>query len=310
MSSTIKQAIDALKNRVADAYTAVANKGGTLPATQDSANLPAAINSIPSGGGMITDGLVFSEPDDYAADLIFTDTRKSNIITNPRVTALRIYEFYGDTSIQELYLPNCTSWAEGVFQYNTTIQRVECPNLATLRSSLYSFRAATSLTYVDIDSCVALRGRDFENCTNLSTLIISKLEGTYGTSSFANCTSLKKLNIPLFTTGGHQSPFTGCTNLIDIITGNALTSSSNILMSWSPTNALSSSSSSLVEPGETFANNLEKLLYNIREHIAANLPDRTGLSSLTITFSAAVKAAIQADAATAAAFTNKNWTIA
>lgn len=49
MSSTIKQAIEALKNRVADAYTAVANKGGTLPATQDSANLPTAIASIPSG---------------------------------------------------------------------------------------------------------------------------------------------------------------------------------------------------------------------------------------------------------------------
>lgn len=49
MSSTIKQAIEALKGRIADAYTAVATKGGTLPATQDSANLPTAIASIPSG---------------------------------------------------------------------------------------------------------------------------------------------------------------------------------------------------------------------------------------------------------------------
>lgn len=51
MSSTIKQAIQALKSRIADAYTAVSAKGGTLPATQDSANLPTAIASIPSGGG-------------------------------------------------------------------------------------------------------------------------------------------------------------------------------------------------------------------------------------------------------------------
>lgn len=49
MSSTIKQAIEALKSRVADAYTAIVAKGGTLPATQDSANLPTAIASIPSG---------------------------------------------------------------------------------------------------------------------------------------------------------------------------------------------------------------------------------------------------------------------
>lgn len=51
MSSTIKQAIQALKSRVADAFAAVEAKGGTLPATQDTANLPAAIASIPSGGG-------------------------------------------------------------------------------------------------------------------------------------------------------------------------------------------------------------------------------------------------------------------
>lgn len=49
MSSTIKAAILALKGRVADAYTAIQTKGGTLPATQDSVNLPAAIASIPSG---------------------------------------------------------------------------------------------------------------------------------------------------------------------------------------------------------------------------------------------------------------------
>lgn len=50
MSGTIKAAIQALKSRIADAYTAVSQKGGTLPVTQDSANLPSAIASIPSGG--------------------------------------------------------------------------------------------------------------------------------------------------------------------------------------------------------------------------------------------------------------------
>lgn len=49
-----------------------------------------------------------------------------------------------------------------------------------------------------------------------------------------------------------------------------------------------------------------QLLYNIREHIAANLP----VANNTVTFSSAVKAAILADQATADAFTNKGWTIA
>lgn len=51
MSTTIKQAIEALKTHIAGAYAAVFAKGGTLPATQDSANLPAAIASIPTCGG-------------------------------------------------------------------------------------------------------------------------------------------------------------------------------------------------------------------------------------------------------------------
>lgn len=47
---TIATAITAAQGRVADAYTAISNKGGTLPATQNLANMPTAINSIPSGG--------------------------------------------------------------------------------------------------------------------------------------------------------------------------------------------------------------------------------------------------------------------
>lgn len=51
MSATIKAAILALKSRIADAYTAISNKGGTIPAQQTAANLATAIASIPSGGG-------------------------------------------------------------------------------------------------------------------------------------------------------------------------------------------------------------------------------------------------------------------
>ena len=47
---SISSALVAAQGRVADAYTAISNKGGTLPATQNLANMPTAINSIPSGG--------------------------------------------------------------------------------------------------------------------------------------------------------------------------------------------------------------------------------------------------------------------
>lgn len=48
---TIASAITAAQGRVADAYTSVSTMGGTLPATQNLTNLPAAIESIPTGGG-------------------------------------------------------------------------------------------------------------------------------------------------------------------------------------------------------------------------------------------------------------------
>lgn len=48
---SIATAITAAQGKVANAYTAVSNKGGTLPATQNLSNLPTAISSIPSGGG-------------------------------------------------------------------------------------------------------------------------------------------------------------------------------------------------------------------------------------------------------------------
>lgn len=43
---SIASAIQQKQQQVADAYTAISNKGGTLPATQDLANMPTAIGSI------------------------------------------------------------------------------------------------------------------------------------------------------------------------------------------------------------------------------------------------------------------------
>lgn len=47
---SISSAILNKQQQVADCYTAISNKGGTLPATQDVANMPTAINSISTGG--------------------------------------------------------------------------------------------------------------------------------------------------------------------------------------------------------------------------------------------------------------------
>lgn len=103
-----------------------------------------------------------------------------------------------------------------------------------------------------------------------------------------------------------------CPKLIDVVFGSSLVANNTWLEEWNPTVALEDTDNSLVtdeedEFGNTITNNKQQLLYNIRRHIAANL--RTDVGNHTIKFSANVKAAIQADADTMAAFPS-NWTIA
>lgn len=183
----------------------------------------------------------------------------------------------------------------------------------------YPFQSWANLHEVHMLNCEeAMNVTVFRKIPALEYANLPKLRlvSTSGTAAqFYNCPNLKKVNVSSLAIFPPSSMFGDCHNLIDLITGANFTSSVNLKNNWDPTNAYNSSLSTLVtdtedEFGNPITNNLQQLLYNIRRHFAANLPDRTGLSSLTITFHANMKAAIQADTATSNAFTNKNWTIA
>lgn len=68
---SIATAIIAAQGRVADAYTAVNNKGGMLPATQNLSNLPTAINSIPSGSGGVDNEYIYAWTSLTASNLVY-----------------------------------------------------------------------------------------------------------------------------------------------------------------------------------------------------------------------------------------------
>ena len=103
------------------------------------------------------------------------------------------------------------------------------------------------------------------------------------------------------------------TKLIKLVIGAGFNSNfslnSGAVMVWNPSEALRTDTNSLVYEGEQFTSNREKLLYNIRTYIAANL-QQLSTEGYSITFHPNVKAAILADQETADAFTNKGWTIA
>lgn len=50
---SIQSEINRLKQAVSDAFTAIGNKGGTVPESKTSGNLASAIASIPSGGATV-----------------------------------------------------------------------------------------------------------------------------------------------------------------------------------------------------------------------------------------------------------------
>lgn len=268
MSGTIKQAIEALKSRIADAYTAIVAKGGTLPATQDSANLPSAIVSIPAGG---------------------TTGDWSNFDPVPDSSVNVLDMFLGRGVVFDTITYNGNGLIAYAFYQRPIVKKFIAPLWQT---------SGHTIPYY------------FGFCFSLLEFYAPLLKVAVG-GMFSNCSNLRLVYMPSGIETRSTGIFNNCTNLIDIVWG-AATSNQNFA-TWNPTNALNASSQSLLTSDDIaagFTSNLEKLLYNIREHIAANLSDRTGLSSLSISFSAAVKAAILADQPTADAFTNKNWIIA
>ena len=192
------------------------------------------------------------------------------------------------------------------------LERVSFPNLkTTLNGYSHSmFGDCAVLTDINLPKLTSYYGERFCNSLpKLEELYLPNLVSMLGNYQFSDCINLQVLSMPKLVFQTMNSWHGNCSKLIDFIIGNNDLKSFTI-NSWNPTEALRDDSTSLIKDGESFSSNKEKLLYNIRNHIAANLPDRTGQTAYTATFTANIKAAILSDTATAQAFTNKNWTIA
>lgn len=82
---SVASEITRIKNNIANAYTAINSKGGTLPQTQNSANLATAINSI-SGGGSGSIQVINGIIEQYKA-------------SNQTISANSFVQFIGDTQL-------------------------------------------------------------------------------------------------------------------------------------------------------------------------------------------------------------------
>lgn len=130
--------------------------------------------------------------------------------------------------------------------------------------------------------------------------------------AISGCSVLRSCIIPKYI-GEFDRLFMGCPQLIHV----EVCVEQNInLNKWIPTMALRTDTTAedYVDLREdmSFANNLEQFLYNFQTYIANRAIDRTGTTSLTLTLSAEVYAALEAQEGQTilATLTNKNWTVA
>ena len=215
---SIASAIVTKQQQVAAAYTAVSNKGGTLPATQNLTNLATAIDSIPSGGGsfigiprevkngvyqMPTTSFTFSLPSDV------TDVGNHGLS----------YAFYGCTGLTSVDL-SLTTVLDG-------------------NGLNYAFYGCIALTTVDLSSLtsVGTNGLNyaFYGCTSLTSIDFPALTTVSGTSGLANafrkCTGLSDIYFRALTTssfGSNKNQFNNMMNSTGTTTTHTLHFPSNL----------------------------------------------------------------------------------
>jgi len=196
---SIATAITSAQGKVANAYTAISNKGGTLPATQNLANMPTAINSIPSGGGssekyganintllgdVNTNG-VLQLPTEQS-DLVFTGVKD--------VVAEGLYYKFAYSKVKSVSFPNLTTISGSnacyeMFYHSTSLTSASFPNLTTISGNgacQEMFRDCTSLTSASFPNLTTISG---SNACN-GMFYISALTSVLTSVSFPNLTTL------------------------------------------------------------------------------------------------------------------------
>ena len=234
---SISSAITAAQGRVADCYTAISNKGGTLPATQNLANMPTAIGSIPSGGGTKFGASIDSLIGDVDANgvLQFPSVGGNLVFTGVKdvVSYGLYYKFYNNQQISSVNLQDLLNvsgdYALTYSFYSCKInqQTLDLSSLTTV-SGNYALSNAFRFNYpthLDLSSLTTVSGNyalsfAFSNSysgsgtVGTSSVDLSSLTTISGQSAFSSCFSsarlLQSISFDSLETINNSSIFSGC----------------------------------------------------------------------------------------------------
>lgn len=213
---SIATAITNLQGKIANAYTAIENKGGTLPATQNAENLSATIDAIPGGAkwGITTDNM-FPTQDGTLLTSSLPESIVFTGVTNISKNGL-FYRFYHDATMKSVEFPDLTSVSSSyalahAFDFCESLSSFSFPALSSIsgsRSFNYTFANCKKLSSVTFPELTIIMGDNvaengFNLCNNLSTVSFPKLTTLSGKNIFTGTfgsTNVSLLTFPALTT--------------------------------------------------------------------------------------------------------------
>lgn len=200
---SISSAIATKQQQVADSYTAVSDKGGTLPQTQNLTNLATAISSIPSGGGT---------SNKYGINL---DNLIGDVDANGKLTAATEAAHISFNGVQDL-----GNYALAYMFYQKNVESVLFPNLTTISGSMsmynafYNCRNLASVTFPNLTTISggSALNYTFSGCTALTSVTFPELatissSSTALSSTFSYCSKLARIDFPKLTTISSTTAF-------------------------------------------------------------------------------------------------------
>ena len=235
---SIASAIATKQQQVADSYTAVSNKGGTLPTTQNLTNLATAISSIPSGGytpTLITKNITQNGTYNASSD---NADGYSSVIVNvsgsfigiPREVENGVYR--KPISNHTFNFPSdAIDVGSSAFFYAfdndigltsvnfTTLQRIT-GSTAFYYAFTYTGLTTVSFPMLSIISSYQAMYRAFANCSNLTTVSFPMLSSISGYQALGglvySCPNIKDIYFNALTTssfgGGNTNQFQAMLN--------------------------------------------------------------------------------------------------
>lgn len=248
---SIAIAIQTAQQRVASAYAKIQSKGGAMPATQNLANMPDAIDSIPGSVNDLAPGVHFIDYDGMlvnfwpSADV----SGKTALPSNPSHAGLVAQGWNWDlTGIKSymanhpnapLYVGQMYDTASGMSEFDITLTKVTGKTVTFNMSGTKDWGdgetdAATSHTYEDYgDYTIKCDGSsipgdvfgtdDYNRNTCVAVRIKNGITGLTA-NAFRACRGLLTITLPKSVTTASTSAFEGCRALIAIILPELITS--------------------------------------------------------------------------------------